>query len=300
MIRWRVAAVAAVMLLGATTGAAVAWLRAGDPAPPPAGGATGPPPGAAATAHVPGVPTSRSASARPAPSTREAGWWRPRPGLTWQWQLSGRLDLSVPADVYDIDAVESSKSDVDALHAAGRRVICYVNAGAYEEWRPDAGRFPTGVLGRPLDGWPGERWLDVRRWDVLEPILAARFATCRAKGFDAVEPDNVDGYANDSGFPLGAADQLAFNRRLADLAHRTGLAIGLKNNVEQAAALEPAFDFAVNESCQVYRECDRLRVFVDRGKPVFHVEYGSGPCGFGELFSSLRKRPDLDAWREPC
>ena len=61
------------------------------------------------------------------------------------------------------------------------------------------------MLGKELDGWPGERWLDVRRWDVLEPILAARFDVCRQKGFDAVEPDNVDGYANESGFPLTAS-----------------------------------------------------------------------------------------------
>ena len=108
-----------------------------------------------------------------------------------------------------------------ALKAAGRRVICYVNAGAFEEWRPDAKRFPKAVLGKDLDGWPGERWLDIRQWGKLEPILAARFDTCRAKGFDAVEPDNVDGYANDSGFPLTAADQLTFNRRVADLAHHT-------------------------------------------------------------------------------
>lgn len=234
-----------------------------------------------------------------------AGWWRPRVGLTWQWQLSGRLDRSVDAQVYDIDGQDSSAADVAALKAAGRRVICYVNAGAFEDWRPDAGKFPKAVLGKELDGWPGERWLDIRRWATLEPILAARFDTCKSKGFDAVEPDNVDGYANESGFPLSAADQLTFNRRLADLAHGRGLAIGLKNDVDQAAALEPYFDFAVNEECAQYDECDKLAVFVRAGKPVFHVEYEQESGGFcpGSRrlgFSSLRKKPELDAWRETC
>jgi hypothetical protein len=232
-------------------------------------------------------------------------WWRPGVGLTWQWQLSGTLDRSVDAQVYDIDGVESSAEDVAALRAAGRRVICYVNAGAYENWRPDAGRFPKAVLGKGLDGWAGERWLDIRRWDKLEPILAARFDTCRQKGFDAVEPDNIDGYANESGFRLTASDQLAFNRRIADLAHRRGLAIGLKNDVEQAADLEPVFDFAVNEECAQYDECDALRPFVAAGKPVFHAEYAvenSRFCAESRRlgFSSIRKKPDLDAWREPC
>jgi hypothetical protein len=47
------------------------------------------------------------------------------------------------------------------------------------------------------------------------PILAARIDACRAKGFDAVEADNVDGFANSSGFALTAADQLAYNRTIA-------------------------------------------------------------------------------------
>jgi hypothetical protein len=251
----------------------------------------------AAAAAVPGRATAKPTSA--------TTWWRPAPGLTWQWQLSGKLDRSVNVQVYDIDAVEASAADVAALHAAGRKVICYVSAGSYEEWRPDAPAFPAAVLGNPLDGWPGERWLDIRRWDVLGPILTARFRTCKDKGFDAVEPDNIDGYANGTGFPLTAADQVTYNRRLADLAHGLGLAIGLKNDVEQVGALQPYFDFAVNESCATYSECATLRPFISAGKAVFHVEYGLRTARFCATtkalgFSSMRKRQVLDAWREPC
>jgi hypothetical protein len=179
----------------------------------------------------------------------------------------------VPAEVYDIDWEETSEAQVRRLHDAGRRVICYLNAGAYEEWRPDAAAFPDDVLGAPLDGWPGERWLDIRRTDVLLPIIAARMDVCRAKGFDAVEPDNVDGYSNASGFPLSAQDQLTYNTALARLAHERGLSVGLKNDVEQVADLEPHFDFAVNEECLAYDECEAYRPFLRAGKAVFHVEY---------------------------
>jgi hypothetical protein len=239
------------------------------------------------------------------PTTQAGSWWRPGAGLTWQWQLSGRLDLTVDAQVYDIDGVDSKAADVATLHRAGRKAICYVNAGAYESWRPDAKAFPAAVLGKPLSGWPNERWLDIRRRDVLAPILAARFETCRSKGFDAVEPDNVDGYANATGFPLTAADQLTYNRMLADLAHHAGLAVGLKNDVEQAADLQPVFDFAVNEECMTYQECETLRVFIVAGKPVFHAEYASSVDRFCARtkalgFSSIRKRRDLGAWRQSC
>ena len=161
------------------------------------------------------------------------------------------------------------------------------------------------MLGKELDGWPDERWLDIRQWDQLEPILAARFDQCRAKGFDAVEPDNVDGYSNESGFPLTADDQLTFNRRIADLAHARGMSVGLKNDVEQAAALEPSFDFAVNEECMRYDECEMLRPFLQAGKAVLHVEYDLDPSEFCAKakamgLSSMHKPLELGADRRPC
>ena len=135
-----------------------------------------------------------------------------------------------------------------------------MNAGAWERWRPDADRFPPRLLGKPLDGWPGERWLDIRRLAALKPIIRARLDRCKRKGFDAVEPDNIDGYANASGFPLRAADQAHFNRFVASAAHARGLGVALKNDLEQAAALEPSFDFAVVEECFRYRECGIVAV----------------------------------------
>ena len=110
------------------------------------------------------------------------------------------------------------------------------------------------MLGRG-NGWPGERWLDIRRLSVLEPLMATRFDMCRDKGFDAVEPDNMDGYRNSTGFPLTAHDQLAYNRLIAELAHERGLAVGLKNDLDQIPELVGDFDFAVNEECAEYDEC---------------------------------------------
>jgi hypothetical protein len=245
---------------------------------------------------------SRPPVSSPPPAS---GWWRPRAGMSWQWQLTGTLDTSINVEVFDLDAFTTPAATVSSLKAAGRHTICYVNVGAKEDFRPDAGTFPSSVVGKDLEGWPGEKWLDIRRWDLLEPVLIERFKTCKSKGFDAVEPDNVDGYSNQSGFPLTADDQLAYNRHVADLAHRMNLAVGLKNDVEQAATLAPAFDFAVNEECTRYKECDELRVFTASGKPVFHVEYDLDTgqfCASAKAlgFSSMKKKQSLDAWRQPC
>ncbi|MFN7148418.1 MAG: endo alpha-1,4 polygalactosaminidase, partial [Microthrixaceae bacterium] len=119
------------------------------------------------------------------------------------------------------------------------------------------------------------------------------------------EPDNIDGYTNRSGFALSGADQLAYNRMLARLAHARGLAIGLKNDLEQVPQLVTDFDFAVNEECAVYDECEVLAPFVAAGKAVFHAEYELTTDEFCATsrslgLSSIRKRYDLDVWRQTC
>ncbi|MDT0441911.1 endo alpha-1,4 polygalactosaminidase [Streptomyces johnsoniae] len=235
---------------------------------------------------------------------RAAEPWRPAPGLDWQWQLTGPLDLAVDVPVYDIDGFESDARDVAALHERDVRVICYINAGAWEDFRPDRDAFPAGLLGEG-NGWEGERWLDIRQLEALRPLMAARFDLCRDKGFDAVEPDLLDGYLNETGFPLTADDQLAYNRMIAELAHERGLSVGLKNDLPQIPELVGDFDFAVNEECAEFGECAALTPFIEAGKAVFHVEYALDTEEFCATttalgLSSMAKRLDLDAWRDPC
>ena len=230
--------------------------------------------------------------------------WVPGPRTTWQWQLSTPVDQSAKAKVFDIDLFDNPASVVASLHRQGRRVICYLDAGTYENYRPDAGAFPGSVLGKS-NGWPGERWLDIRRLSVLAPIMRARFAQCKRKHFDGVEVDNIDGYANDTGFPLTASQQLTYNRWLARTAHAFGLSIALKNDLDQARQLQPYFDYALDEQCFEYSECDKLRPFVAAHKAVFEVEYNLSPSQFcgqanADGFMSMRKNLNLDASRQAC
>ena len=227
--------------------------------------------------------------------------WQPALDTSWQWQLTGLpVDLSFDVDMYDIDLFDNDASVVAALHAQGRKVVCYVNAGGWEDWRPDAAQFPDEVIGANLQDWEGEKWLDIRRIAVLGPIMEARMDLCKARGFDGIEPDNVDGYLNNTGFPLTYEDQLRYNMWWADAAHSRGLSIGLKNDMDQIPDLLPYFDWALNEQCFEYDECETLLPFIEAGKPVFNVEYELQPVGFCEAansldFSSLRKSWELDA-----
>lgn len=231
--------------------------------------------------------------------------WQPSPGTNWQWQLKGSIDTSFDVEMYDIDLFDAPQSVIDQLHADGRVVICYFSAGSWEDWRDDAGDFPASVLGKPLDGWPDEKWLDIRQLDMLGPLMQARLDVAAQKQCDGVEPDNVDGYSNDSGFPLSAADQLAYNQWLAEQAHSRGLSIGLKNDLDQIPQLVDYFDWALNEQCFEYDECDVLTPFVTAGKAVFGVEYSLEPAEFCNQanalnFDWLKKNLDLDAERTAC
>jgi len=244
-------------------------------------------------------------SLRNAPATLPPSWWRPAPGTSWQIQYTGVLDLSFDVQMYDLDLFETSQSVIDELHAAGRRMVCYFSAGSWEVWRPDASQFPESVLGSELEGWPGERWLDIRQMNVLAPIMAARLDLAAQKGCDGVDPDNVDGYTNDSGFPLTAHDQAVFNIWLASQAHSRGLAVGLKNDLAQVPDLIRYFDWQLNEQCFQYNECDLLLPFIQAGKPVFGIEYQGDPASFcpksnSMNFDTLVKYLELDAWRSAC
>ena len=199
-------------------------------------------------------------------------WYRPDLQVTWQWQLSGSVNTAYDVEIYDIDLFDSSGELIDQLQATGKKVICYFSAGSYEEWRTDEDQFQEDELGNPLDGWVGERWLDIRSENVHE-IMKSRLDLASQKGCDGVEPDNMDGYINNSGFNLTATDQLTFNRLIANEAHLRNLSAGLKNDLDQINELVDYYDFAVNEECFEYFECYVLDVFINDGKPVLNAEY---------------------------
>lgn len=252
-------------------------------------------------------PIRNEAASTSTPST-QIQIWRPAPGITWQWQLDTPVDESVNALVFDIDLFENDASVVSALHAKGVKVICYTSVGSREDWRPDANQFPKEVIGKDYPGWSGEIFLNIRQIDKLAPIMLARLDMCKAKGFDGVEPDNIDTYSAETGFPITYEDQLKYNLWLAAQAHARGLSIGLKNDGDQAANLVNDFDWALTEDCFYQNWCDQMKPFIQQGKAVFAAEYtdtgitldGFCPLAKEMKFSAIFKNRDLTAFRKTC
>ena len=234
--------------------------------------------------------------------------WQPKPGTTFQWQLNEPIDLSIAADVYDLDLFETNPETIQKLHQNGRKVIGYSSIGAWENWRPDRQQFPKEIIGKDYEGWSGEKWLDIRAIDTLAPIVRARLDLLKSKGFDAIEPDNIDGYEADTGFPLTQADQLRFNKWLAKEAHDRGLSIGLKNSHELASALQADFDWALTEDAFVQGWASAMSDFIKAGKAVFMTEYTDTntslelfcPTAHSLGYTGVLKHRSLDAWRKIC
>ena len=142
-----------------------------------------------------------------------------------------------------------------------RYAVCYIDAGTWENWRPDRQRFPDSVLGR-ANGWPGERWLDIRRIDVLVADHARPHLT--------VPQEEVRRGGARQRRRLHERDRVpADGRRPAPLQPeaRAPRAPGRPGGgPEERPRADPRaaqdFDFAVVEQCFQYDECDKMRPFI--------------------------------------
>jgi hypothetical protein len=273
-----------------------------------------------------GCGTSSPVRVATAPLRQDGSWWHPgSQSIEWQWELDHPLRLDNPSDmglgsraasgamagaptVYDIDGFDNPASTVAALHHRGAHVICYVEIGAAENYRPDYRTFPASALGRPVDGYPDERYLDIRNDQVVD-VIKARIDMCRQKGFDAIEPDIDDSYTDATGFPITEAADIAYVHTLASSAHELGMAWGQKNgdaDRQFSIALQPTTDFLLDEQCFEYDTCaDVATPYLSARKPVLEAEYeipvrNFCPRANTENVNSALFDPRLDGTRLPC
>jgi hypothetical protein len=236
-----------------------------------------------------GAGASGDSSPPPLTPTSEAGSnddggrlrWTPSKDTTFYWDLSNAPpDNTKNVGAYDIDGWNNSASEVTTLHAKGLKVVCYMDVGTYEPGRPDSADFPASLKGQAVQGWPGEVWLDVRpsgpNYATLQSIMLARFKVCQSKGFDAVEPDNMDSYENSPGFSTSASDQLTYDEWVAQTVHGLGLAVFQKNDLDQIPTLLTYFDGILDEQCNEYSECGSLSPYTSANKPAWNAEYSGG------------------------
>ncbi len=237
----------------------------------------------------------------------------PAPGADWDWNLSEPITAPKGIKVFDTDPDSVTREQIMALNAAGVYTICYISVGTMEAYRDDANVFKdrrvflNNVVGNQYEEWPDEYFLDINN-SALRYVMQARINTCAVKGFQAIEPDNMDVYTNDSGFNITAADTVRYVTQLAADAHAQGLEIGQKNVPERTNELVGVLDFVITEDCFKDNWCDEVLPYIAAGKPVFNAEYTDtgvdfiAACAYaGEYkISMILKDRDLNRGRETC
>jgi hypothetical protein len=223
--------------------------------------------------------------------------------MAWQYQLVGDVDASIDAELFVIDLDETEEVLAD-LRAQNKVTVAYISAGTFEPWRTDTEQFPDAALGRPLDAYPNERWLDIRNQEV-RALMAARLDRARNLGFAGVLPTSLTAHLNDTGFDLTAEDQRQYTEWFAQEARQRGLHVGMSSDFERLDVLGQHFDWAVQFSCVERADCARLDGFAAQGKAVFDVEFEGEPadvCARAAEYgvNAILKHQAFDAYRVGC
>lgn len=197
--------------------------------------------------------------------------------------VNGQFDYQIGGAYTPARSVSIVDRDRSDPAVAGKYNICYVNGFQTQpEDRSWWIRNYPGLVVRTATrryvtdpGWPGEMILDTStaaKRAKIAAIASRSIAGCKAAGYQAIEPDNLDSWTRSKG-ALTKADNVAMATLLARKAHSLGMAIAQKNTSELSMTGKKivGFDFAIVEECQVYNECgDYLKVY---GNHVIDVEY---------------------------
>ena len=208
--------------------------------------------------------------------------------INWDWQIGAgsvaNITVASGVTLIDIDGFNTTAAKVAEFKQQGIYTVCYINAGSYQPGQPDSSQYPDYLKLQADPNWPGEYFLDVT--DVFKPnsvlaaLLSARFKMCKEKGFDALEPDNLQNDVNVSGGRITKQQQIDFNGWVADTAHAYGLAVFQKNGPDNVLLKDRTgkmmvekFDGILNEQCQETNECAALAEYPKRGKLALNAEY---------------------------
>jgi hypothetical protein len=202
---------------------------------------------------------------------------------------NGRFDYQIGGSYQPVSSVQIVDRDRTSHPAAGVYNICYINAFQTQAdqdhwWTTHHAKLLLHTKSGELvedPGWAGEILLNTAtatNRHALAKIIGGWIDGCAKKGFNAIEPDNLDSNTR-SGGRLRTADNFAYAKLLVARAHHDGLAIAQKNDAENShrGKTQVGFDFAIAEECQVYSECqDYLKAY---GNHVIEVEYDDSAAG---------------------
>lgn len=216
----------------------------------------------------------------------------------FSYQLGGSYTPESPGMLVSRDRTSAPAGD-------GYYNVCYVNVFQTQPDEPGQSLTnpPTGTTAWWIKNHPSlllrdasgtviidadwnEALFDVRtaaKRSQLLGIQGSWYQDCKAKGYQAVEPDNLDAHLRSTGL-ITFAQTKEYMKLVVPYVHDLGLAIAQKNTSDTGHGyggiakdfvdtVSPAqgFDFAIAEECAAWGECASYTA--DHGDLVFQVEY---------------------------
>jgi hypothetical protein len=223
----------------------------------------------ALAAGIPPFPAS------PIADYQVGGSYAPAPGVNLVVRTAKAFPERGLYNVCAVNTFQTQRADVDFWLSNNRDLLLWDTSGAPLA-DPDA---------------PGEYILDLstsaKRGRIAE-IQTRELRDCAARGFQAIELDNLDSYKRSAGaFDLGAAS--AYAALLTAKAHALGMPIGQKNTPELgwAGSDEIGFDFAVAEDCIADKNCSAYKDVY--GTRVIGLEYTDRTTDFAGVCRDPRR-----------
>jgi endo-alpha-1,4-polygalactosaminidase (GH114 family) len=224
-------------------------------------------------------PFSNPPSSQEEQITNSQNYFIPKPLTSFSIVLGDELPENFTAEVIDLDAFNTTKEEIETLHKAGKKVFAYISVGSWEPYRNDSQDFPHEIIGNIYPGWEDEKFLNIKAIEKLSPIIQQRFDMIQSKGFDGIEPDNIDIYTVDmdqndgTGFHITLEDTKKYVDFLIKEAHKRNLSIGQKNAPELTEQYGDLFDWALLEDPFYEEYADTFTLYPSHNKAVFALSY---------------------------
>lgn len=200
-------------------------------------------------------------------------------GSTILVQETDTPSLTTGAKYVDFDMDEITPSLVSQAHAKGLKIGAYFSVGTLEDWRSDFSAMKAiNGTSHPMSDWDGEYWVTGSSMSNASfvKLMYNRIDKMKSMGVDFIDPDNTDGYDNsDADGTVSLNQDKVYWTTLANYAHSKGMGFGIKNSLDLLPSVQGIADFAVNEECGQYSECDAYKPMLAAGKAVVSLEYSS-------------------------
>lgn len=175
---------------------------------------------------------------------------------------------------------DENKSNLKSLITNNDVVFGYCSF-TYENWRADAKSFPKESLDKPLDNWPGEKWLNYH--PKLEGIYKKRIDKMVKLGVYGVDFDNVETADRSKGLK-------SFIINMCDYAVSKGLLVSLRS---YHSGYVP--DFFLAEELISHKTLKKYSKYKD--SMIFNLEYTPVKAANGCLTAITNLSLDGKKWK---